>query len=185
VGKRASLALLVLVLGAAALVAAGCGGDDGEGSAAETDTTMEQTEEQATGTTETMEDDGSTEGASTDGSVDLGTLTGECAELAAVGARIAQTLGSQGGGDVEASAEYFSGLADAAPDEIKDDLEVFAKGFAEYAKAISGIDLGGGTVPTAEDLAKLQDAAKAFDDPQIQEASDNIQAWADENCTTG
>lgn len=179
-GKRAPLALLVLVVGLLALVAAGCGGDDGEDAAATTDTAVEQTVEQDTGTTDTMEDESSTEGSS--GDVDLGALTGECAELAAVGARIAQTLGTQGG-DVEASVEYFSDLADAAPDAIKDDLEVFAEGFAEYAKAISGIDLSGGSVPTAEDLAKLQDAAKAFDDPRIQEASDSIQAWAEENCT--
>lgn len=183
-GKRAPLALLVLVVGMLALVAAGCGGDDGEDSATATDTAVEQTVEQDTGTTDAMEDESSTEGEGSSGEADLGTLTGECAELTAVGARIAQTLSTQGG-DVEASAEYFSGLADAAPDEIKDDLEVFAEGFAEYAKAIAGIDLSGGAVPTAEDLAKLQEAAKAFDDPRIQEASDNIQAWADENCTSG
>ena len=62
---------------------------------------------------------------------------------------------------------------------------MFAEEFGKFAEAIAGIDLSGGTTPSAEDLAKIQEATAAFEDPRIQEASDNIEAWAEENCTTG
>jgi hypothetical protein len=167
--------VIVLAVGALALAGAGCGGDDGD-AAAPAETTVEEstepTEEPAEETTETL------------GDIDLGDLSGECAELAAIGAKLAQAVGTQGG-DVGASADYFAELADAAPDEIKDDLEVFAEEFATYAEAIAGIDLSGGTTPSAEDIAKLQEASAAFDDPRLEEASANIEAWAQENCTTG
>ncbi|MGL6278464.1 MAG: hypothetical protein ACRC50_02775 [Gaiella sp.] len=177
---RTALAL-VLGLGALALLGAGCGGDDGGDSAAPADTTAEQTTDttEATETTETAGD------AVTD--VDLGAIGGlseECTELVAIGAKISQAVGTQGG-DIDTSVDYFTELADAAPDEIKDDLEVFADQFAEFAKAVQGLDLSGGTTPSAEDVQKLQEASAAFDDPKLQEASANIEAWAKENCETG
>lgn len=168
--------VIVLVVGALALAAAGCGGDDGGDAAAPAETTVEETIEETTETTETTEE--------TTEDVDLGDLSGECTELAAIGAKIAQAAGAQGG-DLDTSADYFAELADAAPDEIKDDLEVFAEEFGKFAEAIGGIDLSGGTTPSADDIAKIQEATAAFDDPRIQEASANIEAWAEENCTTG
>jgi hypothetical protein len=164
--------VIVLVIGALALAAAGCGGDDGGDAAAPAETTVEETTQTTETTEETTED------------VDLGDLSGECTELAAIGAKIAQAAGAQGG-DIGSSADYFAELADAAPDEIKDDLEVFAEEFGKFAEAIAGVDLSGGTTPSAEDLAKIQAATAAFEDPRIQEASDNIEAWAQENCATG
>lgn len=166
--------VILLAVGALALAVAGCGGDDGD-TAAPAETTVEETVDETTDATETTD---------TMGDVDLGDLSGECTELAAIGAKIAQAVGAQGG-DVDASADYFAELADAAPDEIKDDLEVFAEEFSKFAEAIADIDLSGGTTPSADDIAKLQAASKAFDDPRIQEASSNIEAWAQENCSTG
>lgn len=168
--------VIVLAVGVLALAAAGCGGDDGGDAAAPAETTVEETVADTTETTETTEE--------TTEDVDLGDLSGECTELAAIGAKIAQAAGAQGG-DIGTSADYFAELADAAPDEIKDDLEVFAEEFGKFAEAIAGIDLSGGTTPSAEDLAKIQEATAAFEDPRIQEASTNIEAWAQENCTTG
>lgn len=171
--------VIVLVIGALALAAAGCGGDDGD-AAAPAETTVEETVADTTEPTETTDE--TTDG--TTGDIDLGDLSGECTELAAIGAKIAQAAGAQGG-DIGSSADYFAELADAAPDEIKDDLEVFAEEFAQFAEAIAGIDLSGGSTPSADDIAKIQEATAAFDDPRIQEASANIEAWAQENCTTG
>lgn len=167
--------VIVLAVGVLALAAAGCGGDDGD-AVAPAETTVEETVGETTESMETTEE--------TTEDVDLGDLSDECTELAAIGAKIAQAAGAQGG-DLDTSAEYFAELADAAPDEIKDDLEVFAEEFAAFAEAIAGVDLSGGTTPSADDIAKIQEATAAFDDPRIQEASANIEAWAQENCTTG
>jgi hypothetical protein len=163
--------LAVLLLAALALLAAGCGSDDGG--------------DEAAGTTDTaiVEDDTSTETTDGDGSEtmtdDDGTaLEGECAEFAGLTAKLQSAL--SGSGDLDADA--FDELADQVPDEIKDDYEVLAANFRELAEALEDVDLSGGATPSAEDLAKLQEVTQSLDTPEVREAAENIEAWAEENC---
>lgn len=155
----------MLLLAVLALAAAGCGGDDdGDEAAGTTETAIVE----ETGTTD---DDSTTEDAGS-------ALEGECAELAGISARLQQALTGSG----ELNADAFDELADEVPEEIRDDYEVLAANFRELAEALEGVDLSGGQTPSAEDLAKLQELSQTFDDPDVQQAAENIEAWARESC---
>jgi len=107
-------------------------------------------------------------------------LGGECAEFAGLGAKLQSAFGV--GGDVDSASEVFDELADRVPEEIRDDYRVLADNFKQFADALEGVDLTSGETPSPETLAKLQEAAAAMDQPEIQQASDNIEAWVQENC---
>jgi hypothetical protein len=81
--------------------------------------------------------------------------------------------------DVEAQLEQW---ADQAPDEIKDDFDVFAREMSAYYEALADIGLTSGATPTAEQLQALSEAADLVDQDALDEASKNIEAWFDGNC---
>lgn len=183
VRKGALLALVAL-----ALAAAGCGGGDESGSAAEATTGTETTAVDTTaGDTTETESTSTDEATSTDESVvtDIGDLSGECLSLAGVGAKYAQALQEAGGpdGDLTKYADVFDEFAEQAPAEIRSDLEVIAKNIAKYAEALKDLDLTSGAAPSADQLQKLQELSKSFDQADLQKASANIEAWVQENCT--
>ena len=68
------------------------------------------------------------------------------------------------------------------PDEIKDDYEVIAENFGKIAEGLKDLDLGSGGTPNAEDLQKLQELTASLDSAEVREASENISAWAEQNC---
>jgi len=51
------------------------------------------------------------------------------------------------------------------------------------AEALKGLDLSSGAAPSAEQLQKLQELSKTFDQAELQKASANIEAWVQENCS--
>ena len=166
--------LAALLLAALALVAAGCGGDDGSDSAS-SDTAIVETEASDDGE-ETVDD-----GTETDATEDDGVLGGECAELAGLGSKLQGAFGA-GSGDIDSVSEVFDELAEHVPEEIRDDYQVLADNFKEFADALEGVDLSSGETPDAETLAKLQAAASSMDEPEVQQASENIEAWVAANC---
>lgn len=172
--------LAVLALGVLALAAAGCGGDESSDAAGDEPAVEETTAGETTEATETTE---TTDGTSTSDDVDLDDLSGECLEFAGVGAQFAEAFQAAGGGtgDLSTYADAFDELADAAPDAIADDVEVIAASIGKYAEALKDIDLTSGT-PSAEDLQKLQEISASFDNAELEQASDNIEAWVEDNC---
>jgi hypothetical protein len=165
--------IAAMLVAALALIAAGCGGDDGEASGAADTAVVETDTVDHNGEGETTEGDTTEE----TGSAALG---GECAEFAGLGAKIQSAFGV--GGDVDSASEVFAELADRVPEEIRDDYRVLADNFKEFAEALKGVDLTSGETPSPETLAKLQQAATAMDQPEIQQASENIESWVEENC---
>jgi hypothetical protein len=81
--------------------------------------------------------------------------------------------------DVEAQLEQW---ADQAPDEIKDDFDVFAREMSGYYETLADIGLTPGATPTAEQLQQLSEAADQVDQEALDEATQNIQSWFDTNC---
>ena len=163
--------LTVLLLAVLALVAAGCGGDDESDASGDTETAIveETTADETTETTEETEDDGT------------GALGENCAELAGIGSRLAQSLSGQAG-DLDEAQELFDEIADQVPEEIRDDYEVVAENFGKIAEGLKDLDLGSGATPSSEDLQKLQELTASLDSAEVREASENISAWAEENC---
>ena len=170
---RSLLAVLVAVL----FLAAACGSDgggDGNGDAANGDTeTADGSGDAANGDTEVADGDG--------GDFDFGQ---GCLDLAlSFGQAFSQAF--QGGGeDLSVSAEAFQAAADSAPDEISGDFETLAEAFTEYIDRLqdAGVDLDDPTSFAGADATAFQDAVEPLTSPEVEEAGDSIQAWADANC---
>jgi hypothetical protein len=163
------LTIIVAVLGLA-FVAAGCGGDD-EG-AGDTDT--------VTITDETTTDETDTDDTETDASGSF--ASGECAELISAAASLGQAL-SGGTSDADDVSEFFEGLADEAPEEIRSDLQVLADAYGEMIAAFEDLGLQPGETPSAADAAEYQQALAALATPEVAAASERLSAWTDENCS--
>ncbi len=168
--------LAALLLAALALFVAGCGGDDGSDSAS-SDTAVVETDSADDGTATDASDDAT----ATDAAEDDGELGGECLKFADLGTKLQSAFGS-GSGDIDDVSDVFDELADRVPEEIRDDYQVLADNFKEFAEALEGVDLSSGATPDAETLAKLQQAASSMDQPEVRQASENIEAWVSENC---
>jgi hypothetical protein len=166
--------IAALLIAALALIAAGCGGSSSDEASADTETTVaaETTMPEETTTTDDS-------GTSTD--VDLGNLSGECAQFAGISSKLAQSLSGQDA-NMEDAAKAFADIADQVPDEIKDDYQVIAENFAKIAEALKGVDLTSGQTPSPEALAKLQELSKTMDSAEVQQASQHIEAWVSEHC---
>ncbi len=170
--RRMSALALVAVIG---LGLTACGGGDGDDDAAKED---EQT---------TTTDAGSKDTTDTADLGDLG-FSGECAAFVEAFSKASAAVGSSvsGGdaGDLEDVAAYFDEVADHVPDEIADDFKVFADAYAEFAQALadSGIDMNN---PDPSAFEALAPAFEAFSAPEVQKASENIQAWSEANCSAG
>jgi hypothetical protein len=178
VNGRRIAALLIAVL---ALVAAGCGGSSSDEASSDTETTV-ATETTATDDTTAMEDTtATTDDSETSTDIDLGNLSGECAQFAGISSKLAQSLGGQDA-NIEDAAKAFDDIADQVPDEIKDDYQVIAENFSKIAEALKGVDLTSGQTPSPEALAKLQELSKSMDSAEVQQASQHIEAWVQEHC---
>jgi hypothetical protein len=169
----------VLLVAVLALVAAGCGGGGSNEASSDTSTAVsDMTTEETTATTDEMT---TTESSSDASGVDTTALTGQCAQLAGLGSKIAQALGGQDA-NVQDVSSLFDEVADQVPDEIKADWQVLADNFSKIADALKGTDLSSGATPDAETLAKLQKLTASLDSPQVRQASAHIEAWAKKNC---
>ncbi len=144
--------------------------------------------------TDDVEETTTTAGDSGTDSVDLGDFdfTGECADFmtafGSAGAAVGSAFtGADGSDDLEQVAEYFDEIASKVPDDIQGDFEVFAQAYSDFAQALadSGIDMSDPSSADPEDLAALQAVMEAFSAPEVEEASANISAWVEENCSAG
>lgn len=188
---------LTAMLAALALVAAGCGGSSSN-DAAEADTTTVETTVDTTATTDdtTSTDDGSTTETVADDttSADSGEISNifgseDCTELAMVGSKLAEAMGAASGNtaDLESTQTYFDELAKNAPEEIRGDFATLAEAWAIIVDVYGDLDLKPGETPTADQIQKLsekgQELSEKLDDAKFEEASSNISAWAEKNCT--
>ena len=185
--QRRALWALLAMIAVLALVAAGCGGSDSS-SASGDETTIETTDETSSGD-ETMADETMADEDTTGESSDIGGSLGafadkDCIELASIGSKLAQAVDPSGSFDAGEAATLYEQLMDKAPAEIRDDLAVFADYLKEISELLQGVDLSSGQQPSAEDLAKLEKLG-SLDTTEVQKASENLAAWASENCSAG
>ncbi|HZN21839.1 MAG TPA: hypothetical protein VFB57_04705 [Gaiellaceae bacterium] len=172
------LTIGVAVLGLA-LVGAGCGGGDEE--TADDDATVTITTETDTETTGTT-DEGTTDDGDTSGT---GVLTEDC--LAAVSAfvSLSQAVGSAatgGGSGASQFSDELNEFADKAPAEVQDDIRVLAEAYAAFIDELSDLDLQEGQVPSGDQIQALTEASEKLNTPEVTQASENFNAWAQTNC---
>jgi hypothetical protein len=95
--------------------------------------------------------------------------------------------------DLEKTTDAMHTLADDAPDEIKDDWEILVSGVDKLVEALkkAGLDdddmatLQSGQMPDGVDMAALQSLMaemEALDTEEFQEAGDNINKHAKDEC---
>jgi hypothetical protein len=167
------LLTLVVVL-ALALVGAGCGGDD-EASSDEDTVTFETTTDETT-TDETTTDE------TTDETIGDSLESEECQELISASAALGSAFSGVQGDELDESSEAFSAYADAAPEEIRGDLQIMADTYEAYAEAIADIGLEPGETPSAEQAVEFQQALADIDLEEFTAASQRFTTWAATNC---
>ena len=169
------------------LVMAGCGGSS---SSAEDSTTAIE----STGATDTTGGTDTSTGTDTGSSADTTESTGDvsfegCPELTDLAAEVSEALGAATSGtgeaDLDAIVDAYDKFADEAPEEIRDAFKTLSEAFEQYADVLGDIDLSPGETPTADDVAKMAEAAKSFSDAKLTAAAAEIEAWVKENCTSG
>jgi hypothetical protein len=162
------------------------------GGGAPTGSTGGGTTSQATGSTAggtTGQATGSTGGQTAGGSADIDLE--DCPELEALVASAGVGNPFAGGGGVpgtEFDAEDFQRLADAAPNEIKPDMQVIAGVLTEFFGVMEDLEvdfsnpLSFTTLSEAE-LARLEEAASKMDTPEVTAASERLEAYFGEHCS--
>ena len=156
------LRLFSILLVALTLVVAGCGGGNDSSTATTTEETTTDTETSA-----------------------AGIPSADCLQAVSAFGVLAQAAAAAAGVDANDSLESFQAFADNAPDEIKDDLQVLAPGYAAYIKTVSELGLKQGEVPNAAQIAALAKASEGFNTSEFQAASEHWDAWVATNCPSG
>ncbi len=178
--RRSPLLVLFLALvGALALVAAGCGG--GGKKSVETTTATA-----APATTEAATTEATTEATTTEATTTASSLSGiasakNCRDLANLGQKFSTAFsGSANGADLKKQAALFKEIADKAPSDIRADFQVIASYFSKIADVAGSLKAG--TTPDPATIAKLQKLSTEIDQTKLTQASQNIAAWAQKNC---
>jgi len=186
--RKAPLLLLVL---AALVLAAGCGSSNKNAAATTTEPAATTTAEADTTAADTTADTAATSTTAT-GKINLSKADSSCKAMVAFGAQISKAMqganaaaGNDLGKAAESEAKLFEAYVKAAPGDIKADMQAFADAFSTYAKALAGVHLKAGKVPSASDMGKITTAAKALSSSSLQQHSAHLQAWASEHCGVG
>jgi hypothetical protein len=171
----------ICAVGLVAIALAGCGGSKSASSTTTTTTTETSAGSTTTNASTTTTTAGST---TTEASSTPVFASGKCKDLSAAAAKIGQDVtASSKAGNLEDAAKEFNAFVAVVPSEIKGDVQTIADAFAAYAKAMKGVNLTSGQVPSAADLQKMQAAVKSFNQKKLQVAEQHITAWTTKNCT--
>ena len=169
----------LLALATFVIAVAGCGGS--KQSASETSTSTSTTTESTSSTTSTGENTTTTQAS---GATTPNFASGKCKDLAASAAKIGQDVSASGAsGNLQDVAKEFQAFVNTVPSEIKGDVQTIANAFTAYANALKGVHFTAGQTPSAADLQKLQAALKSVNQPKLQAAEKNVEAWTKKNCT--
>jgi hypothetical protein len=152
--------VVLLVLGS--LLLAACGGDDEEAP-------------------------DETGGGVGDGGVAGVIAAGECAEVAAAMAAAAQGTAAAASGsaaDLEQGVAQMEAFAQAAPDEIQDDLQTIADGYRALTEVlqIADFDPASGEAPPPEVIAELEQVSQDLQSEDFQAAVDRVNAYIQGGC---
>ena len=159
--KRSRFVVL-LVVGAVALVA--CGGGD------------------STDVPSSAVGDGGA-GGGVGGALDAAECAQVVAAMSAAAAAVPQAMSGEAG-DLNTSLDQLKAFAEAAPEEIRDDLLLVYQGYGDFMAAMqdAGYDPSSGEPPSAEVIAAMQAASVKLQSADFVAASDRVSAWFQSNC---
>jgi hypothetical protein len=174
-----------LLVGAAILLAVGCGGKSNDATGKPvvvTDTIAAETTSTDTSTTDTTATDTT---MTATGTTAIG-LTAGCQKVADLSVQFGKALsaaGASGSTDLEKTAKAYESFAQEVPEEIRESFVTLAKAYAQYAVALKGLHLEAGQVPDASTMAKLAQAARSLNGVKLTEANTRISTWVSDNCS--
>jgi hypothetical protein len=193
-----------LVAMAAALLVAvsGCGGSKkssagASAGSASTTTTGNGTSSNGTSSSGSSSSGGSSSGAYGSGSSSSGSSSSgssstgsssstskSCLNFAGAASKLGQALaaGSSASQNGESLKTYFNALAEKAPSDIKASFQTLANAISKYVDEIKKLNLKPGKTPSAEQIQKVQAALASIGTPDVQAASNKIQAWVNAGC---
>ena len=163
-------ALVILVLGMAALTA-GCGGGGGE----KPSSTLESSTSITKPSSETNEQ-----------SPGFASVK-NCQDLAGLATKVTSAVTATSGNPttaLRAEGAELQALAQAAPSDIRGDFQTFASAFSGFLHELEKARYkpGSSKAPTAAQIAALSKAAKTFDTAKLRQAEQHLGAWAARNC---
>lgn len=164
----------VVLVVAVVVLAAGCGGSSKSTSGSPAISTSASTGAAAT-----------TSKSTTTAAAPKFATTKNCAQLMALGAKMAQALQGTAGGagsTIADEAKALQAMAAAVPSEIRGDFQTFASAFNEFAQTWAKVGVKAGKVPTPAQLAQMEMAAKVFSSAKLQAAEQHLSAWSQKNC---
>jgi hypothetical protein len=188
---------LVAVAAALLLAASGCGGSKkssagASAGSASTTTTGSASSSNGTSSSGSSSSGGSSSGAYGSGSSSSGSSsTGSssstsksCLNFAGAASKLGQALaaGSSASQNGESLKTYFNALAEKAPSDIKASFQTLANAISKYVDEIKKLNLKPGKTPSAEQIQKVQAALASIGTPDVQAASNKIQAWVNAGC---
>jgi hypothetical protein len=117
------------------------------------------------------------------GSIDVSKCTDAAQAMGAAAAAVPQAI-TGSSTDLRNAVEQLQAFADAAPDEIKDDMKTVVEGYANIIKVFteSGFDPASGQPPSAAVLAKLVAASGALSAANYQQAVQRVNTWFKDQC---
>jgi hypothetical protein len=193
--------LFLVLLACIALIAVACGGDDDDAADDDANTDAEEAtndDDGADDDDDADQDDGDADdsddadgdaggedsAAAVDGEVFFDLCDGQFDQSALGGLTGLDMSNPDMEASMKATVAQFEEIANAAPDEIKADFQTVAEVFAQFDAVLSEFDydfLALATDPSAQE--KFSEVESSFDSDEAEEASDNIEAWMEENCT--
>ena len=188
---------LVAVAAVLLLAASGCGGSKkssagASAGSASTTTTGSASSSNGTSSSGSSSSGGSSSGAYGSGSSSSGSSsTGSssstsksCLNFAGAASKLGQALaaGSSASQNGESLKTYFNALAEKAPSDIKASFQTLANAISKYVDEIKKLNLKPGKTPSAEQIQKVQAALASIGTPDVQAASNKIQAWVNAGC---
>jgi hypothetical protein len=108
-----------------------------------------------------------------------------CAQLEALGTKLAQALQTTSGSTEEKltnEVKLFHDYANSAPSEVRGDFQTLADALDTYVHALLKAGIKPGKIPTQAQIAQIQAAEKAFSTQKLQAAEQHLSAWAQKNC---
>jgi hypothetical protein len=102
-----------------------------------------------------------------------------------LGAKYAQAMSAASTGgkfNLAAVVGLYKNLANAAPAEIRPDLQQTTQALASFAATMAKVGYKPGQVPTGAEIAGLQAASQQFSQPKFLAAEKHLSTWAHQNC---
>jgi hypothetical protein len=163
---------------ASVLIVVGCGGSSS--STVTTPSTSSSTPSTAASATTAL-----TTASTTSSTAPSFASAANCAQLLGLGAKFARTISTAASGgkfDLQAELNAYQALANAAPAEVRPDLQTLEQAFTSFLTALQKAGYKQGSVPTASQILAIQGALQSFNQPKLRAAEQRLSAWGRRNC---